>query len=62
MRNEVDHGDKMLGEHKKNFREIWGYLKRPNFNLIEIDKGLEVQMKEMNSIFKEIISKKFFKS
>ena len=59
MKNEVGHGNKTLEDHKKNFQEIWGNLKRPNFNLIEIDESLEIQMKEMNSFFKEIMSENF---
>ena len=59
MKNEGDHENKMLEDHEKNFQEIRGNLKRPNFNLTEIDESLEIQMKEMNSFFKEIMSENF---
>ena len=59
MKNKVGHGNKILEDHEKNFQEIWSNLKRPNFNLTEIDESLVIQMKEMNSFFKEVMSENF---
>jgi hypothetical protein len=50
---------KQLKTCKKKMQELTDSIKRPNLRIMSIEEGKEVQAKEMNNIFNNIITENF---
>ena len=59
LENKVAQTEKMVRNHVQNLQELWDIMKRPNWRIIGIEEGTEIQTKGMNNLFNEIISEKF---